>query len=140
MLHFLTAATLTLFASPLAAGAWSLPEDHHAYSLFRRGTPADSPNDGVTYPTVGSSAWYNAYPQDLPSAVSKMPQDWVDALNAAVAAGKIPDIPPTTMGSNGVPVYPDGYDPNSSTVCSGSEQCRIPSDIWEAPSGTIGCG
>ncbi|KZP33025.1 carbohydrate esterase family 4 protein [Athelia psychrophila] len=139
MLHLLAVATLTLFASPLAAGAWSLPEDHHAYSLFRR-APASSPTDGVTYPTVGSSAWYNAYPQDLASAVSTMPQAWVTALNAAVAAGKIPSIPPTTMGSNGVPVYPAGYDPTSPTVCSGSEQCRIPSDIWDAPSGTVGCG
>ncbi|KZP17236.1 carbohydrate esterase family 4 protein [Athelia psychrophila] len=140
MLHLLAVATLTLFASPLAAGAWSLPEDHHAYSLFRRQAPSTSPTDGVIYPTVGSSAWYSAYPQNLKSAVATMPQAWVTALNTAVAAGRIPSIPPTTLGKDGVPVYADGYDPNSPTICSGSEQCRIPSDIWEAPNGTVGCG
>jgi hypothetical protein len=69
-----------------------------------------------------------------------MPQAWVTALNAAVAAGKIPSIPPTTLDKDGVPVYAKGYDPTDPTICSGSEQCRIPSDIWEAPSGTVGCG
>ncbi|KAF7976266.1 hypothetical protein HWV62_7150 [Athelia sp. TMB] len=139
MLRLLALATFTLLASPLSASAWSLPEDHHAYSLFRR-TQAPSPTDGVKYPVVGSSAWYNAYPQDLASAVSKMPKAWVTALNAAVKAGKIPDIPPSTMGPNGVPVYPSGYSPTSSKVCSGSEQCRIPGDIWEAPANHVGCG
>lgn len=139
MLRLLAVAALTLFASPLGASAWSHSEDHHAYSLFRR-TTTSSPTDGVKYATVGSSAWYNAYPQDLPTAVSKMPKAWVNALNAAVAAGKIPDIPPSTLNSDGVPVYPSGYDPTSSQVCSGSEQCRIPGDIWDAPANHVGCG
>jgi len=139
MFRLLALATFTLLASPLSASAWSLPEDHHAYSLFRR-TQTSSPTDGVTYPTVGSSAWYNAYPQNLDSAVSMMPKAWVTALNAAVKAGKIPNIPPSTMGSNGVPVYPSGYSPTSSEVCSGTEQCRIPGDIWDAPANHVGCG
>jgi len=28
-----------------------------------------------------------------------IPQQWIDALDAAVAAGKIPDIPIPTMGT-----------------------------------------
>jgi len=65
-----------------------------------------------------------------------MPQAWLDALHAAIAAGKIPDIPVTTMGGPS-PTYPDGYDPMSPNVCSSSAQCRIPGDIWDGPPGTL---
>lgn len=65
-----------------------------------------------------------------------MPQAWLDALHAAIAAGKIPDIPVTTMDGPG-PTYPDGYDPMSPDVCSSTAQCRIPGDIWDGPPGAL---
>ena len=67
-----------------------------------------------------------------------MPQAWVNALNFAVAAGKIPNVPMsniTTPGTN--PVYPNGLSPTSPQVCSGTYGCRIPGDIWDAPAGVF---
>ena len=67
-----------------------------------------------------------------------MPQAWINALNFAVAAGKIPNVPMsniTTPGTN--PVYPNGLSPTSPQVCSGTYGCRIPGDIWDAPAGVF---
>lgn len=69
-----------------------------------------------------------------------MPQAWKDALTAAVQAGKIPDIPPSSYSNNnnGSPVYPPGYNPYSPQVCSGTYKCRVVGDVWDAPPGMIG--
>lgn len=66
-----------------------------------------------------------------------MPQEWTDALNAAVAAGKIPSYAPSTS-TGGNPTYADGLDPTGSEVCSGTYKCRIDGQIWDAPDGTVG--
>ena len=84
--------------------------------------------------------WSNGFPPPgltLPDP-STMPVAWVNALNFAVATGKIPNIPVsniTTPGTN--PVYPNGYNAASPQVCSGSYGCRIPGDIWDAPAGVF---
>jgi chitin deacetylase len=114
---------------------WHQADDHPVHALFKR----QSIDDGVTYATVGSQQWYNAYPSGHPDT-SKLPQEWINALNAAVAAGKIPNIPPSHNAPNQNPTYPDGLDPTSSKVCSGTYKCRITGDIWDAPEGNIGCG
>lgn len=67
-----------------------------------------------------------------------MPQAWVDALNNAVTAGKIPDIPMSTSNNSESPKYPTGYDPYSVNVCSSTYKCVTPGDIWDAPPGVIG--
>lgn len=123
-------------------GKWYHEDDHPAHKLFRRG-----PTDGATYPVVGSSAWLAAYPSSDPTNAidkSKVPAAWLNALNAAVAAGKIPDIPISTQpnGEYTTPVYNKGTlsfdDP---TVCSANAQtCQIPGDIWDAPTGVVGIG
>jgi hypothetical protein len=92
----------------------------------------------VIYATVGSDEWAKAYPPGLPDT-TQLPQEWVNALNTAVAAGKIPDIPPSHTTGEQDPKYPDGLDPMSDKVCSGTYQCRIPGDIWDAPEGYLGC-
>ena len=123
----------------LPTNTWFHDEDHFAHALFKRQSANSSnPTDGVTYPTVGSPQWAKAYPADLPDT-AKLPVAWTNALNAAVSAGKIPNIPPSTL-VNGNPTYPKGYSATSARVCSGTYQCRIPGDIWDAPEGTIGCG
>ena len=65
--------------------------------------------------------------------LSTMPVAWVNALNSAVAAGKIPNIPMSnnTPGTN--PVYPNSLSPTSPGICSGTYGCRIPGDLWDAP-------
>jgi chitin deacetylase len=59
-------------------------------------------------------------------------------LNAAVAAGQIPDIPVTTLNVN--PIYPNGLDPTDPSICSSTYDCRAPGDIWDAPDGVIAIG
>jgi chitin deacetylase len=65
-----------------------------------------------------------------------MPKFWADFLEAAIQEGKIPDIPQTTL-INDNPTYPDGIDPTSPEVCSGTAKCRIEGDHWDAPDGEI---
>ncbi|KAE9410519.1 glycoside hydrolase/deacetylase [Gymnopus androsaceus JB14] len=116
---------------------WFHPRDHPVHQLFRRD---DATTDGATYPQVGSPAWTAAYPASTPNS-AKLPAAWTDALSAAVAAGSIPDIPPSKIAApNTSPVYPEGYDPTSPKVCSGTYKCRIPGDMWDAPDGYIGMG
>lgn len=62
----------------------------------------------------------------------------MDALNAAVAAGKIPSFDPSTLNENGAPVYDDNLDPNGDTVCSATYKCRIDDQLWDAPDGVVG--
>ncbi|EIN10617.1 glycoside hydrolase/deacetylase, partial [Punctularia strigosozonata HHB-11173 SS5] len=147
-LSILACASGVLFASALGApheshdhsmekrlpSTWDHPVDHPAYALFRRGAATD----GATYPQVGSSTWAAAYPSSTPDPAS-VPKAWSDALNAAVAAGKIPDIPPSSIAT-GNPVYPNGFDPNGQVVCSATYKCRNAGDIWDAPEGVFGSG
>lgn len=70
--------------------------------------------------------------------LSTVPQAWFDALKAAVSAGKIPDIPPSTVQPNQNPVYPQGFDPMGQTVCSATyKQCHHADDLWNAPDGVF---
>lgn len=83
------------------------------------------------------TAWFAGFPPPGLTIPDPMPA-WVNALNAAVAAGKIPDIPVSSNSpSNLNPVYPNGLNPSSPAVCSGTYKCRIPGDIWDAPPGVF---
>ncbi|KAJ7032460.1 chitin deacetylase [Mycena alexandri] len=115
---------------------WYHDAAHPVHELFRRGAPTD----GATYPVVGSDEWAKAYPPGPPASpdVTKLPTEWVDALNAAVARGAIPNIPPSTSSDGNNPVYPNRLDPNGPEVCSSTEKCRIDGDIWDAPAGYVG--
>ncbi|KAF8204977.1 chitin deacetylase [Pholiota molesta] len=109
--------------------AWYQRRDHPVHALFERAT-----TDGTDYPTVGTPEWSAGYPMGAPNT-STLPAEWVAALNAAIAAGKIPDVPQSknTPGTN--PVYPIGANPNGPTICSATYKCRIPGDIWDSPDG-----
>jgi chitin deacetylase len=72
---------------------------------------------------------------------SKMlPAAWVDSLNSAVAAGKIPNVSVSYITPGANPVYPAGLDPTSPEVCSATYKCRIPGDIWDSPEGVFASG
>lgn len=114
---------------------WYHDERHPAHDLFRRQSVA---SDGIQYATVGSPTWSAAYPAGTPD-VSALPAPWVNALNAAVSAGKIPNIPVPSM-VNSSPAYPQGTNPTDPTICSAYYKCRVPADIWDAPNGSIGIG
>jgi chitin deacetylase len=86
-------------------------------------------------------AWAQGFPNsyNVPDP-TQMPQAWIDAYNAAVAAGTIPNIPPSTNTPNGNPTYPAGLSATGPQVCSSTYQCRMPDDIWDAPAGVLGIG
>jgi chitin deacetylase len=66
---------------------------------------------------------------------SSLPQDWIDALDAAVAAGKIPNIPTSVESANGV-TYPSSAVGSSKKTCSWTvSKCNGPDDITDAPDG-----
>jgi hypothetical protein len=85
------------------------------------------------------SEWLSKYP-DGPPDPTQMPSAWRDRLNAAIAAGKIPDIPVSSGPAFGNPSYPAGHDPLSPEICSATYKCRIDGDIWDAPAGDYGLG
>ena len=120
-------------------GKWYHDPGHPVERLFRR-QGGNVPTDGVAYPQVGSAQWAAGFPGQYPD-VTKLPPEWVAALNASVAAGNIPNIPVATNPGGGAnPVYPQGTNPAGPVVCSGTDQCRNPDDIWDAPSGVLAVG
>ncbi|GAA5893407.1 hypothetical protein JCM5296_004868 [Sporobolomyces johnsonii] len=63
--------------------------------------------------------------------------EWVTTYNAAVAAGKIPDFPPSVLSSSGMPTYPSTV--NTSSICAWSlTTCIAPTDIAASPNGAWG--
>ncbi|PWN46455.1 hypothetical protein IE53DRAFT_372423, partial [Violaceomyces palustris] len=80
----------------------------------------------------------DSYPPVLQTPPASMtPKAWTDALNAAIAAGKIPNIPVASVDSVGNINYPGGagYDPQT---CSWTmTKCLGPEDVTEAPANTI---
>ncbi|KAF9006673.1 hypothetical protein BDQ17DRAFT_1389452 [Cyathus striatus] len=116
----------------LPSKTWYHDEDHPVRALFKRGD-----TDGNDYPSVGSPAWSAPFPTMTPDS-SALPQEWVDALNAAVSAGTVPDVPPSVPVPSSNPVYPNGLNPNSPTVCSATYKCKLPDDIWDIPDGHFG--
>jgi len=93
------------------------------------------------FPVINTvwSEWSAGFPPGDPDTAS-LPQAWVDALDEAVNADKIPDVPVSTSISGSDPVYPTGYDPMSPAVCSSTYRCITPGDLWDAPEGVIGLG
>ncbi|KAJ8488599.1 hypothetical protein ONZ45_g13898 [Pleurotus djamor] len=115
--------------------AWFHADDHPVHKLFKRAPTTD----GITYADVGSPTWSSGFPRAAPDP-SRLPQAWVDALQAAVSEGKIPGIPQTTNTPQTNPVYPRGTSPTDPNVCSATYKCRIPGDTWDAPDGHFGTG
>ncbi|KDQ13507.1 carbohydrate esterase family 4 protein [Botryobasidium botryosum FD-172 SS1] len=121
-------------AVAVSANAWYHPRDHPVYDLFKRQNASAG-----ALPAIGSTQWTAAYPTDLTKA--SVPTAWMNAYTAAKAAGKIPDIPVSTLGADGVPAYPTGNDPNKPPVCSSSYQCNLNNtamEIWSAPDNFVG--
>jgi hypothetical protein len=84
--------------------------------------------------------WAAQFPADVPD-YTQLPKEWTDALAAADAAGKIPNIPHASApGGQSNPVYPPGVNPSSPEICSATYKCVIPEDedLWNAPTGVYG--
>ena len=116
---------------------WYHNDEHPVHALFRR--QAATPTSLSDFPQVGTPAWAAAYPAWTPDS-SQMPQAWIEALNEAVQAGKIPNTPISTQSNPSAnPTY-GSLDPTSPEICSGSYGCRIAGQIWDAPNGTLAIG
>jgi chitin deacetylase len=63
---------------------------------------------------------------------SSLPQAWIDALNAATAAGKIPNVPVSTL-VNGNPTYPNNVGTNTDTCNWTLSKCLGAKDISSVP-------
>ncbi|KAG8906059.1 hypothetical protein FRB99_007716 [Tulasnella sp. 403] len=109
----------------LGASSWHHEDSHPVNKLFRRQT-------NTTSPAVGTPEWAAKYPAANPD-VTKMPDEWKQALAKATAAGLIPNV---TLSKAGV--YPSGVDATSPTVCNSASDCRAEGDIWDAPDGILG--
>ncbi|KAF9009044.1 hypothetical protein BDQ17DRAFT_1301332 [Cyathus striatus] len=112
--------------------AWYHIENHTIYKLFSR-----AQDDGTDYPAVGTTAWSAPFPRSSPS-INDLPGEWIAALDNALAAKKIPDIPRATNTPQTNPVYPRGVNPLDKDVCSATYKCRNVDDIWDGPNGTFG--
>ncbi|CAD6922943.1 unnamed protein product, partial [Tilletia controversa] len=76
-------------------------------------------------------------PNGKPLSAKQLKPEWKAALDGAVKAGTIPDIPPSSLPAGGTPSYPAGTD--MSTVCSWStDGCQGPNDIFRAPDNYVG--
>jgi len=134
-LHFLALAAST-FSLPFdhddskrsaLPSDWYHGDNHPVAKLFRR--------QNSTISAVGSEAWTAQYPTGLPE--TNIPPEWLQALNKAVADGKIPSIT--------IPTIPNGNDPDygsdnatSTAICSSYFNCRADGDIWDLPDGMLG--
>ncbi|KAH8830895.1 carbohydrate esterase family 4 protein [Flagelloscypha sp. PMI_526] len=113
-------------------GTWYHARDHPAHELFGR---AD------TFPAIGTPEWSAGFPPPLISTLgadqygplANLKPAWKAALDAAVQAGKIPNVPQSSNGA-----YPQGTNPSDKSVCSAvTKSCRIDGDIWDAPDGVF---
>lgn len=79
-----------------------------------------------------------SYPEGWQTPPQSMtPQPWLDALQAAVSSGKIPNVPVATADSQGNIDYPNNA-ANDPATCSWTvTKCNGPGDIYEAPNNTI---
>jgi len=113
---------------------WYHGDEHFAHALFKRQAPAAA---NVSGSAVGSQTWSNQYPPGVPDS-TQMPQAWQNALNAAVQAGKIPNIPvPVPATAGGVPVYPAGTSGSDPSVCSFTYGCVSPNVTINGPAGVM---
>lgn len=129
-------------------GQWYHEPDHPVHNLFRR----SGQTDGITYPAVGSLSeymlhcirihltqffvivWGQNFPSGTPDS-SQLPKAWLDALTAAVNAGKIPDVPIAESEDGADPKYPDDLDPMSPQICSSTYKCINNLAWWDGPEG-----
>jgi chitin deacetylase len=82
-----------------------------------------------------TSEWLSDFSFNLPPT-NKLPQEWFTALNDAVAANKIPNIPVATAHGSDNPTY-SGKNPNSPEICSTTYGCQPDGVIYNAPDGVF---
>jgi peptidoglycan/xylan/chitin deacetylase (PgdA/CDA1 family) len=144
---------LSLTAATLLASAVAHP-DHHGSEVIHRRVggdwfqPRDSPvhalfgrQNNANFPAIGTPEWTAGYPPALNSveedkskytALANIKPEWKAALDEAVKAGKIPNVPLSTEGGT----YPAGTNPADKSVCAAVvKSCRIDGDLWDAPDG-----
>lgn len=150
MLTKLSLTAATLLASAVAhpdhsggevfhkriSGNWYQARDSPVHALFGR-------QNNANFPAIGTPEWSAGFPPALNSveedkskysALGNIKPEWKAALDEAVQAGKIPNVPLSTAGGT----YPSGTNPADKNVCSAVvKSCRIDGDLWDAPDGVF---
>ncbi|CAE7123779.1 unnamed protein product [Rhizoctonia solani] len=130
----LAALCSVLATSALAApGQWYRDPnavDHPVHKLFNRQTAAAP---------VGSAEWRAKFPRGALNATS-IPKPWLDAMNKAIADGKIPstnDVPIATTA--GVYRSSSGrtLDGGKAPICSSTVGCKDSTQIYDVPDGIV---
>lgn len=115
-------------AALLARAAVAHPMGDHEHVHSTRGLPYTH-NEDLEH-LFKRQQQGNYPPEDVPGPQPK--QEWVTAYNTAVAAGMIPNFPPSVL-ANGWPAYAGNVDPN--TICSWTvSKCTtgecVPPSLW----------
>ncbi|KIR36165.1 chitin deacetylase [Cryptococcus deuterogattii MMRL2647] len=121
MYGHLSLSALSLLAVVAAAPfheSWLQPRDSPVSQLFRRAAPDPNASDYLShYPSPGSTP-----------NVSTIPQAWLDKL----ATVQLPNVSVATA-SGEIPTYPNNEDDGDSTICSFTDQCVEPDDLFSPP-------
>ncbi|KAG8724039.1 hypothetical protein FRC11_002219 [Ceratobasidium sp. 423] len=130
-------ALCSALASTAAAGAlpgrWYREPgamDHPVHKLFSRQT---------TTAPVGSAEWRAKYPQGALNATA-IPQAWLDAMNKALADGKIPsynDVPVAAAAGSYKSKSGSTLNGGKAPICSSSLGCKDNTQIYDVPDGIV---
>lgn len=97
-------------------------------------TTAQARPSQEVYPVQFTKRQSSTYPATLQTPPqSSLKQEWIDALNAATAAGKIPNISPSTVNADGSISYPNGIGSSKDTCNWTISKCLGARDISSVP-------
>ncbi|KAG9101297.1 hypothetical protein FRC06_003216 [Ceratobasidium sp. 370] len=111
----------------LLPGRWYREPGSPVHKLFARQS---------TFPPVGSSEWTKKYPAGKLST-AQTPQEWTDALNAAVSAGLIPTNCPVASSAGTYRNSSGTMNPFQEPICSSAAQCKNADQTYDVPDGLV---
>ncbi|WVQ83206.1 hypothetical protein IAT38_005345 [Cryptococcus sp. DSM 104549] len=115
-------AVLSLASAAPLNEAYYQPRDTGVAHLFRRAAPDPSADNYTSY-----------YPDSWKTPnTSTIPQAWLDKL----ATVSLPNVSVATA-NGGRPKYPDNENDGDSTICSFTDQCVEPEDLYEPPTAKV---
>ncbi|CUA72086.1 hypothetical protein RSOLAG22IIIB_10059 [Rhizoctonia solani] len=104
--------------------------DHPVHKLFSRQT---------TLAPVGSPEWRAKFPKGKLNATS-IPQTWLDAMNKAIADGRIPStdqVPVATTAGVYRSKAGKTLDGGKAPICSSTVGCKDDTQIYDVPDGIV---
>ncbi|CAE6492187.1 unnamed protein product [Rhizoctonia solani] len=128
----LCSALVSTAAASALPGRWyrDPAQEHPVHKLFSRQT---------TLAPVGSPEWAAKYPQGALN-VSSIPKPWLDAMNKAIADGRIPSTSTVPIATT-AGVYRSSagktLDGGKAPICSSTVGCKDNTQIYDVPDGIV---